>query len=148
MSKFNISNRKFPIMRHTSRTSLRNAIIMAAWQLARSAHSTVEWRRGLFTSLLVNVDVYRHSCDIAWTSVKVRESNSLMYSGPQDTDAPCRRKGSDSPTTGQPLCNSHDYTRLTSIPSDVFSNHASNGLADRISIVALHFKNNYFSSDA
>jgi len=30
----------------------------------------------------------------------IRESNSLMYSVPQDMDAPCRRKGSGSPTTG------------------------------------------------
>ena len=65
--------------------------------------------------------------------MKVRDSNSFMYSVPQDTDAPCRRKRSDSPTTA----NKHNryaialivYTRLTLVPSEVFSNNASKFVA-------------------
>ena len=79
----------------------------------------------------MNVDVERHSCDMAGTSVKVRDSNSLMYSVPQDTDAPCMRKDSDSPTIGTntTACNSLVYTRLTLVPSEVFPNHASKFVA-------------------
>ena len=39
---------------------------------------------------------------MAGTSVKVTyyKKATQVYSVPQDTDAPCRRKGIDSPTTG------------------------------------------------
>ena len=53
-----------PVMRRTPGTNLRNAIITAAWQLARSAHSTVERRRGSITSLPLNVDVYKNTVAI------------------------------------------------------------------------------------
>ena len=52
-----------------------------------------------------------------------------MYSVPQDTDAPCRRRQSDNQEQTQPLCNSLVYTCLTLVPSEVFSNHASKFVA-------------------
>ena len=91
-------------MRRTLGTNLRNAIITAAWQLARSAHSTVERRRGLITSLPVN-DKDTVAIIMAGTSVKVRESNSLMYSVPQDTDARCTDVGEKAATVRQPGTN-------------------------------------------
>ena len=65
---------------------------------------------------------------MAGTSVKVRESNSLMYSVPQDTDAPCRRKGSNSPTTRNKR-NRYAIHSSDLVPSEVFSNHASKFVA-------------------
>ena len=77
---------------HVPHANLRNAIITAAWQLARSAHSTVERRRRLITSLPVNVDV----------AIKTQLPIILCRDISEDTDAPYGRKGSDthSPTTG------------------------------------------------
>ena len=117
-------------MRHPPGTNLRNTIhngSMAAsskctqysWTAKRAHHITACERWCIIKTQL------QYGWDIS-------EGTRKQLTVPQDMDMhPCykRQRHSNNQEQTQPLCNSLVYTRLTLVPSEVFSNHASKFVA-------------------